>query len=75
VWEIVGEVIAFLKNLSPVVLIILGILLYFFSGAMKGLAKVVGAVMVIWGIITLFGFAIPLLPTANALGLVRCLAI
>ena len=45
-----------LKEASPAILIILGALLFLFSGAVKWLVRVIGAVMVIYGLLILLGY-------------------
>lgn len=45
-----------LKAASPLFLIIIGGLLFFFAGAVKWIAKLVGAGMVIYGLLVLLGY-------------------
>lgn len=45
-----------LQTASPAILIILGALLFLFSGTVKWLVKVIGAGMVIYGLLTLLGY-------------------
>lgn len=45
-----------LKNASPVLLIIIGAVLFIFSGAMKWLAKWIGIGLFIYGVLTLLGY-------------------
>ncbi|GEM_PF-1339260 len=54
--EIVTRISDVLKNASPIVLIVLGVLLFFFAGAVKWLVKIVGAGMVIYGLLTILGY-------------------
>ncbi|MDI6642575.1 MAG: hypothetical protein QMD95_00745 [Candidatus Hodarchaeaceae archaeon] len=45
-----------LRNASPAMLIIVGAVLFLFSGALKWLVKWIGAGMVIYGLLTLLGY-------------------
>ncbi|HDI12561.1 MAG: hypothetical protein DRN83_01005 [Hadesarchaea archaeon] len=54
--EIVTNISEALKNASPVVLIVLGALLFFFAGAVKWLVKVAGVGMVIYGLLIILGY-------------------
>lgn len=45
-----------LKTASPALLIVVGAALFFFSGALKWLGKWVGVGLLIYGILTLFGY-------------------
>ncbi|MDI6884340.1 MAG: hypothetical protein QMD00_04340 [Hadesarchaea archaeon] len=54
--DIIKQASEALKTASPAVLIIVGAVLFLFSGALKWLVKWIGAGMVIYGLLTLLGY-------------------
>jgi len=50
-----SQILEFMRSLSPAMMIVLGAVLFLFSGAIKWLARVGGAFMILWGIATLLG--------------------
>jgi len=55
----VSQAIETLKSLSPALLIVLGAILFFFSEAVKWVAKAAGAIMIVYGVVTLLGVVLP----------------
>ena len=49
--EIVQKLSAFLRDASPVVFIVIGAVLFLFAGAIKWLIKLIGAGMLIYGLL------------------------
>ncbi len=49
--EVIERVSTALRDAAPVVLIIIGAILFLFAGAVKWLAKIVGAGLFIYGVI------------------------
>ena len=54
--DFIRQAVDALKTASPAILIVIGAALFFFSGAMKWLAKWVGAGLLIYGLLTLLGY-------------------
>jgi len=53
--EIVKQILTFLRNASPVVLIVVGAVLFLFAGAVKWLARLIGAGLFIYGVLIALG--------------------
>ncbi len=54
--EFVTQVARALKDASPALLIVIGAVLFLFSGTLKWLTKWIGAALVIYGLLTLLGY-------------------
>lgn len=54
--EIITKLADALKAASPAVLVIVGAVLFLFSGALKWLTKWIGAGLVIYGLLILLGY-------------------
>ena len=53
--EIVRQISAFLRDASPMVLIVVGAVLFLFAGAVKWLVRLIGAGLFIYGILIALG--------------------
>jgi len=54
--EFISQAVEALKTASPAILIVLGAVLFLFSGTVKWLVKWMGAGMVIYGLLMLLGY-------------------
>jgi len=54
--DFIRQITEALKTASPALLIVIGVVLFFFSGALKWLAKWIGAGLVIYGLLILLGY-------------------
>lgn len=54
--DYISQVFKALQSASPAILIVVGAVLFLFSGALKWLVKWIGAGMVIYGLLTLLGY-------------------
>lgn len=53
--EIVMQISTFLRDASPVVLIVVGAVLFLFAGAVKWLVRLIGAGLFIYGVLIALG--------------------
>jgi len=54
--DFVRQIIDALKTANPVLLIVIGAILFFFSGALKWATKWIGAGLVVYGLLMLLGY-------------------
>lgn len=54
--DFIRQITEALKAASPALLIVIGVILFFFSGALKWVAKWIGAGLVIYGLLILLGY-------------------
>lgn len=54
--DFIRQAVDALKTASPVILIVAGAALFFFSGAVKWVAKWVGVGLIVYGLLTLLGY-------------------
>jgi len=54
--EIITRASTYLRDAVPVVLIVIGAILFLFAGAIKWLAKVIGAALIVYGLLTVLQF-------------------
>ncbi len=54
--DFIRQAVDALKTASPALLIVAGAALFFFSGAMKWVAKWVGVGLLVYGLLTLLGY-------------------
>lgn len=50
--DVIRQVSEALRNASPVILIVVGAILFLFAGAVKWLTKIIGAGLFIYGLLT-----------------------
>jgi len=53
---IVGDILNFLHELEPVILVILGLVLFVFAGMTKWLVRLAGAGILVYGLLVLLGY-------------------
>ena len=51
-----GEILNFLQEAGPVILIILGVVIFIFAGIAKWLVRLMGAGIVIYGLLVFLGY-------------------
>jgi len=54
--DFIRQITEALKTASPALLIVIGAILFFFSGALKWLGKWIGAGLAIYGLLMLLGY-------------------
>jgi hypothetical protein len=54
--DFIRQIIDALKTASPALLIVVGAILFFFSGGVKWVVKWIGAGLVIYGLLMLLGY-------------------
>lgn len=54
--EVITQAANALKDVTPGILIVIGAVLFLFSGTLKWLVKWIGAGMVVYGLLTLLGY-------------------
>ncbi len=54
--DFIRQAVDALKTASPVILIVGGAALFFFSGAVKWVAKWIGVGLIVYGLLTLLGY-------------------
>lgn len=54
--ELITQAANALKDVTPGILIVIGAVLFLFSGTLKWLVKWIGAGMVVYGLLTLLGY-------------------
>jgi hypothetical protein len=54
--DFIRQIIDALKTASPALLIVIGAILFFFSGALKWVTKWIGAGLAIYGLLMLLGY-------------------
>jgi hypothetical protein len=52
----ITQLVDALKTASPALLIVIGAILFFFSGALKWVVKWIGAGLVVYGLLMLLGY-------------------
>lgn len=49
--DVIEQVSTFLRDVSPIILIVVGAILFLFAGAVKWLTKVIGAGLFVYGLL------------------------